>query len=217
MRHTPSQHGRAPRRGLVVLVVFLLGVVVFTLLDTRLFHALRVEDRPRLESRDWYQFFRAAGYLPTWLAVGAAFIVHDLARRVPWPLRRGALVVLAAGLAGGLAELLKVVLPRQRPINNGAIDGEYVWGVPFEALRGAGNHGLASSHAAVAFGAAFMIARLHPGTGLVLVPLAVGCAITRLLTGAHFATDVFVGAGLGYAAAAVFAGLVRRPGRGQPA
>lgn len=214
MLHTPLHNPHAQRRrGLVLFVVFLLGLVVLTLTDRWLFTTLRHPDRVTLESKDWYQFFRAMGYLPTWLAVGAAFIIHDLARRAPWPLRRGTLVILAPIVAGALAELLKVLVPRQRPINNGAIDGEYVWGTPFEALRGVGNHGLASSHAAVAFGAAFVISRLFPGAGVVLIPLALACALTRMLTGAHFATDVYVGAGLGYAAAAILTSLIRMPRR----
>ncbi|GJQ29375.1 MAG: hypothetical protein HBSAPP03_12590 [Phycisphaerae bacterium] len=214
MIHATRHSGSTPRRrGLAMLVVFLFGLVMLTLADRWLFHAMRVEDRAWLEGRDWYQFLRTAGYLPTWLVVGAAIIAHDLTRRDPWPLRRGTLVMLAPVLGGGLAELLKVLVPRQRPINNGAADGDYVWGTPFEALRGVGNHGLASSHAAVAFAAAFMLARLYPGAGMILVPLAAGCAVTRLLTGAHFATDVFVGAGAGYIAAALLAGLVRTPRR----
>jgi membrane-associated phospholipid phosphatase len=181
--------------------LFVAGLVVLTIFDKRLFFALRVEDRAALEGRDWYQAARAMGYLPVWLAAGAAIALHDAARRGGRVPARGGVVALAPALAGLLAEALKVVIPRQRPISNGVGDGEYVWGVPFEALRGVGNHGLASSHAAVAFGAAFVLARLYPASGFVLVPLAALCALTRLWAGAHFASDVYVGAWLGLAAA----------------
>lgn len=202
---TPHDRRLRTRRRLVLLGVFFAGLIVLTLLDRPLFEALRVADRARLESRDWYQALRALGYVPLWLAVGAAFVAYDRG------VRRGGLIVLGAALGGAAAEVLKVVVARQRPINNGVADGAYVWGYPFEALAGGGNYGLASSHAGVAFGAAFVLARLLPGTGWVLVPLAVGCGVTRLLTGAHFATDVYVAA---WMSGVIAAWLCARGGEG---
>lgn len=190
-------------------VLFVAGLVVLTIADKRIFEMMRAEDRTAVERKDWYQFLRAMGYLPTWLAAGAAIIAHDVARRVRGPLRRGGLLAIGAALGGGAAELLKVVLPRQRPINNGFEDGTYIWGTPFEVFQGVGNHGLASSHAGVAFGAAVVLARLFPGTGWIAVPLAVGCGITRLITGAHFATDVYVAAGMAAAIGMWLGGLGR--------
>ncbi|MDX2130750.1 MAG: phosphatase PAP2 family protein [Planctomycetota bacterium] len=209
---TPHDRRVRRRRRLLLAAAFLLGLIVLTLLDRAIFEALRVADRPRLERRDWYQFLRALGYAPTWIAVGAVLIACDAAARrmhaarPAHAARRGALTILGALLGGGLAELLKVVVARQRPINNGVADGAYVWGYPFEALAGGGNYGLASSHAGVAFGAAFVLARVAPGSGWVLIPLAIGCGVSRLLTGAHFATDVYVAAWLSGVIAAALCG-----------
>jgi hypothetical protein len=103
----------------------------------------------------------------------------------------------SAGLGGLAAEVVKLLTHRYRPGES----GEYMFGWAMDGDRGPGI-GLASSHAGVAFGAAFMLARLFPGTGCVAVALAVGCGVSRLLVGAHFATDVYVAACLSYGVAA---------------
>jgi membrane-associated phospholipid phosphatase len=57
--------------------------------------------------------------------------------------------------------------------------------------------GIPSSHAAVAFGGAFMLLRLFPGAGIIALLGATGCATTRILLGAHYLSDVLVAAALG--------------------
>jgi membrane-associated phospholipid phosphatase len=64
-----------------------------------------------------------------------------------------------------------------------------------------------SSHAAVAFGGAAILARLYPRARWVGYTLAVGCAATRVLARAHFLSDVVFAAGLGWFVAW---GLTRR-------
>lgn len=191
-------------RGIAVfLAVALVLLVASTLLDHALFHALRVEDRARLERRDWYQALRQLGYLPTWLALAAAIFGHHLWRlRRGLPVRditvRGALLLpAAAALAGLAAEVLKRVIGRERP----GPEGEYIFKPLFGALSDPSNMGVPSSHAATAFGAAFLVARLYPGACVVAVALAAGCGLTRMLTGAHFLSDTVAGALLGFGAA----------------
>jgi membrane-associated phospholipid phosphatase len=58
--------------------------------------------------------------------------------------------------------------------------------------------GLPSSEAAVAFAAAAMLARLFPESSMVWYALALGCALTRVASGAHFLSDVALGALVGY-------------------
>jgi len=101
----------------------------------------------------------------------------------------GFLIVLGAGGAGLWAEVLKMVVRRHRPsdVNNGTY--VYDWFSGPVAERGLG---LASSHAGVAFGAAFIILLLSPGAGIVAILLAIGCSMTRMFSGAHFASDVYV-------------------------
>jgi membrane-associated phospholipid phosphatase len=62
---------------------------------------------------------------------------------------------------------------------------------------------MASSHVGVAFGALAMLALLFPRTRPVCFALAAGCALSRVLAGAHFLSDVTVAAVLGIATAAL--------------
>jgi membrane-associated phospholipid phosphatase len=51
---------------------------------------------------------------------------------------------------------------------------------------------------AVAFAAAAALARLFPDTWLLWYAIAVGCALTRVASGAHFVSDVILAALVGY-------------------
>jgi membrane-associated phospholipid phosphatase len=97
------------------------------------------------------------------------------------------MVVLATSLAGGLAELLKGLLGRARPLETG--EYRFAWMEPGVHLPG----GLASSHTAVAFAGAIMLGWFVPAWRVPLFLLAYGCAMTRVVVGAHFVTDVYVG------------------------
>jgi membrane-associated phospholipid phosphatase len=165
--------------------------------------------RARLERRDWYRLLRVMGYLPTWIAIsalivlgpwaGAGFGVKVRERAVAW------LPAVSAGLAGATAEVLKLIVGRERPHWP---DGGYRFRSFLHGFVDGSNLGMPSSHAAVAFGGAFMLARLYPRLWPVALAGAVGCGMTRMWMGAHFATDVYVAAGLGYAIAWLLA-----PGR----
>lgn len=191
----------------------LVGLVIVMLLDGVLFRNVRSPELARLEGKDWYRLLRIMGYLPTWVVVGVALMLHDRARRGP---ARGLLVIGGAVLGGVVAEVAKLVLVRQRPINNGVADGAYVWGTPLESLwRHAGNYGLPSSHAAVAFAGAFVLGWLFPRARGVFWLLAAGCGFTRLLAGAHFTSDVYVAACLSYALCAWLLGNAALATRGR--
>lgn len=193
-------------------------VVLAATLDRPAFHAFYVgaglaedaarEARDRLVRRDWWQFLRALGYLPTWLALGAAMLIAH--RRDAWsgasdlgPRGDGLIglrLILSPALAGLIADLLKPTLGRVRPL---LTDGQTVF-LPFGPWRAAGeglSFGLPSSHAAVAFGAAWTLTLWRPRLAWVTLPLAAGCAYTRLAHGAHFLTDTLAGAALAFAAA----------------
>jgi membrane-associated phospholipid phosphatase len=53
----------------------------------------------------------------------------------------------------------------------------------------------------VAFGAAFALWRWSPAAGAAALALALGCSATRLLSGAHFVSDVYAAAVLSWAGA----------------
>lgn len=202
------------RRRLWIAAGLLLGLIVVSLADRWLFFHLRADNLAKLEGKDWYRMLRVFGYLPTWLCIGGAMLAADWPRREP-PTRnaaglaparwwsRGVLLLLSPALGGLAAEILKIVFGRRRPINNFVADGVYVWDGPLAPLRHHDwGYGLPSSHAGVAFGAAFIIWRLWPGAGAMVFVLATGCGLTRLLAGAHFTSDVYVGAIASYAVAA---------------
>jgi membrane-associated phospholipid phosphatase len=205
---------------LVAIVFFML-----TLFDRQLWAWFRLDsvEFARAQRRDWYMLLREAGYLPTWMFVAACFILADftharqtrrthghvpLRSRVgllamPRPESRGVIILLCAGLGGLAAEILMVAVRRWRPGETGIYN--------FWISSGDTNFpgfGFVSSHVGVAFGATFGIARLFPGTLLPLSVLATGCAVSRMLAGAHFATDCFGAAVVSYL---VVNGLFRLP------
>lgn len=196
--YSPRQRAR---RRLALLRSLLLWGALFAalhLVDTPTYRLLVAAGvgKETVEGEDWYELLRAAGSLITWLIIGAALVLHDrltiFAPRDPWRVhRRGVLVIASAAGAGLLAELLKVLIARERPILH---EGEHVFRPLFSSLFDASGLGLPSSHTAVAFGGAAMLGMLLPGVGPVALLVALGCGISRILTGAHFVTDVFLGA-----------------------
>ncbi len=153
---------------------------------------------PRVNEREWGRLFRSVGYVPTWLFGSVALWLQS--RPAPgvaasgrgW---RAVALLLAPALAGGLAELMKIVVRRQRP---GAESPEYLFR-PYDVdLWSTKGLGLASSHTAVAFGAAAVLSRCFPATRAVWYVLATGCALTRVMAGAHYVSDTIAAAAIGW-------------------
>ncbi len=92
---------------------------------------------------------------------------------------------------------VKLVVRRGRP---GPSDGLYDL-VPWTGSLSTGALSFPSTNAIVAFAGAFAMAHLSPRSATVWLALGAGCALTRLLDGKHFLSDVV-------AAAALAAGLV---------
>jgi len=229
-RNPPTAVQRSMRRKRLALRAVLWGVpmagafVVVCLLDRSIFLTVKSDvllgmSEEAVGTRDWYQFLRQVGYLPSWIAVACALMGYGIMRQrerarhgmrfnIHAALRPGLAVFFAAGLSGLAAEILKDVIRRHRPIPDGPNAGGYAFDWFGHGIEGLGM-GLPSSHAAVAFGGAFMLAYTYPGTRLVVLTLACGCAFTRLLAGAHFASDVFLAVLVSYAVAWMLRGLVR--------
>lgn len=185
---TPSEARQVWRRR-VRLAVLLLGIGVVTLWADRPVYLLMAGDESTLERNDWYQMFRAVGFLPTWLLVaGSVALVEwrNRAERVT-----GLAILLSAACSGLAAELLKVVLGRHRPDENGHLLWNPLFGAIYDPDRYGSSLGLPSSHAAVAFGGAIAVALIYPGARWPALLAAAGCAITRLLAGAHALSDVY--------------------------
>jgi membrane-associated phospholipid phosphatase len=198
-------HNKADRRRrwLVALVAAVVLVVVLVL--DRPVYLAAADPTKGVESGSLYQLFRLAGYLPTWVLIAAAMVLHDRSRiggssqHGQW-WRRGGALLASAALSGLAAEVLKVVFRRERPLLH---DGHMVFRSVFENTLSGSNLATPSSHAAVAFGGGLMLARLVPGTWPVLVLVGAGCGVTRIVSGAHFLSDVYLSAILGYAVSGV--------------
>ncbi len=160
--------------------------------------AYRYLAAPELDRHDWARMLRVMGTLWFWWPLAAAGWLESRHRT---PLRRWSLTLLVApAIAGLVAEALKLLIRRERPSLH---HGSYFYR-PF-ADRSLDSHdlGFPSSHVMVAFAGAAIIARRYPRAGWIGYALAIGCAATRLLSGAHFLSDA-VGAALGGWAVAVW-------------
>ena len=147
-----------------------------------------------LHDHDLGRLLRTIGYFPFWLVAGLALWLQSR------DVRRGLLLAITPGFAGLIDELLKVLSQRERPAMH---DGAYF----FRPFTGewwkTSDIGLPSSHAMVAFAAAWILCRLYPKASVVWIGLAIGCAINRVAAQAHFLSDVTVAAVAGILVAEV--------------
>jgi membrane-associated phospholipid phosphatase len=185
---------RAAWRALAITI----GATLLTLLADRWVY--QHVQNPNVYDRDWGRLLRVMGFAGTWIALAAFVRLQGGASAA----RRAWLVFWSPVVAGAVAELLKLVVRRERP---GLHDGLYGFRPFDERTWNAAGLAFPSSHAAVAFGGAAMLARLYPRARWVGYTLAAGCAYTRLLARAHFVSDVVFAAGLGWLVAWL---LVRR-------
>lgn len=144
-----------------------------------------------IHDRDWGRLLRVTGSLVFWFPLAVAVRLAFRRNGTERP-GRAWLLLLGPALAGGVGELLKLLVRRERPA---FADGAYVFRDFAERTWSTTALGFPSSHVMVAFGGAVILARLFPGTAPVAYLLAAGCALTRVLARAHFASDV-VGAAL---------------------
>lgn len=192
----PTRNRRRPGPEVLFVGTVTLLFVIAQLTDQWIFHHFAY---PAIYERGWGRLLRVVGYVPTWALVALALVLHDRAPRAWSTLRhasrRGLLLFSSAAIGGMAAELLKLAFRRERP---GLTDGAHVFrpwpDQPFSTAQ----LGLPSSEAAVAFAAAAMLARLFPDGSVLWYSLALGCALTRVASGAHFMSDVVLAALVGY-------------------
>lgn len=185
---TPVARPLIPARFWVLAVA---SIVLAHALDPLAFRYFRVED---IYGDDLGRMLRIMGYVPLWLAAGAAVILEE---RTPWrrmPRSPGGLIIAGSIVGGIAAELAKLVVRRRRP---GEL-GEYVFRPFTERTFSTGGLGMPSSHALVAFGAAAVLSRLYPRARIVWWGLAWGCGLSRVADGAHFLSDVVAAAVIGW-------------------
>jgi membrane-associated phospholipid phosphatase len=182
------------KSGWIALGVTLAATSVALLVDRTVYELFNA---PGVYDKDLGKLLRVMGFAGTWLvlalAVGLQHDGTDAARTAAR--RRGWLLFWSPMLAGALAEVLKIVVRRERP---GLNDGAYGFRPWDERTWSGAGLAFPSSHAAVAFGGAFILARIFPRAKWVGIALAVGCGITRIVARAHFVSDVVFAAGLGW-------------------
>jgi|YelNatPaOPRAMG01_1025707.scaffolds.fasta_scaffold02690_15 membrane-associated phospholipid phosphatase len=168
---------------LLMSAVAVLAALAVDLPVLRALHGVTVHEN------DAYRMFRVMGFLPGWLLVALAFGLLDAPR-----LRRMWMMAAGVILSGAAGEVLKLAFRRQRPTT---LDCLYQY-VPWHGLSTAGLS-LPSTHVIVAFGGAWVLCRLHPRGWPVWVALATGCAVTRVISRAHFVSDCVAAALVSYA------------------
>lgn len=186
----------------IAILVIGYGAVVAALSfgEAGLWQKLMVADLEKFRATDLHHVFRQAGNVVMWiliaLAIGLTQWKQRGAKLTAW------MIVVSPLMAGAMAELLKRVIGRERP---GTIDptGAYTFKPFLGAFSDGSNLGIPSSHAAVAFGGAFILLRLFPCAGWVALVWAIGCGVTRIALGAHYVSDVVAGAALGHIAATI--------------
>lgn len=171
--------------------------LLFQWMDTLAFTSLR-----RLGgARSVLDMFKSAGFLPVWLLGALALVLCDwgavgrvgaaAGRRVSQAWRRGAVLLGGAATSMVVAEVLKLVVRRERP--QAWLDVAPVFRDWSGAWWQSNDLGMPSSHAATAFGAAFALSRMFPAATPAWLAIAVGCALSRVVEQAHTLTDVYAG------------------------
>lgn len=194
----------------LITVCMLLALVIATVLDPWVEHWGNHHGHLRYDS-DLLRLFRVAGFVPAWLGIAACLALTDRRARVrEWWGRATLLTVSVLGTAL-IAEAVKLVVRRERPhaaLEHGVFYSFRSW---LDAPLSSSGVGFPSSHAAVAFGGAFMLVRLVPATWPVILLWSCGCAATRVLAGAHYVSDTVAAAVIGYALSTwLFATTMRR-------
>jgi membrane-associated phospholipid phosphatase len=140
---------------------------------------------PEIYEHDLGRMFRVVGYYPLWilLAVGLWLQTRDR--------KRALFLGLVPGFGGLAAEVLKLLLRRERPRPH---DGEYFFRALDERTFSTSGLALPSSHALVAFAGAWALCKLYPKAWPIWIFMATGCALSRVQAHAHFLSDVTVAA-----------------------
>jgi len=138
---------------------------------------------------EFYWVCRSLGYLPTWLLAAAMALVQgrDGWRRA-W---RGGLVAATAVAAGLASEGMKLLIRRARPPLEAAWDGHHVWRAWTDRPFSTSDLGLPSGHATIGFAGMLLLCRIYPRAWAIWLPLAVGCAASRVVNRGHFVSDVW--------------------------
>lgn len=191
-------------RLLWVAVVSVVAVVAFAI-DVPLQRAVST-GRPPSVVQDYFNAAETFGNGFGVVMVVLAVVVLDASRRV----QTSRLIAASLG-AGIVADLVKLGVSRSRP-HSISLEQVTAWDTfsGWAPLLSAGSQGQSfpSAHTACAFGLAAALAYAYPGGARMFYSFAAGVALQRVCMGAHFLSDVVIGAALGV----VWAGAVCQQG-----
>lgn len=178
------------RPGILLPVGLLAGLLLSLSLDLTAAGLARAPGQPRwiaelLENAEVF----GHGMGVTMILIG--IFVLDPRQRRTFPL------LVASSLGAGLAaNVVKLAIQRTRPRDLPSVP-ESVWAT-FGSLSAHGSHSFPSAHTATAAGFAVALAAFYPQGRWYFVALAMLVGLQRIFSSAHFPSDVFAGAFVGW-------------------
>ena len=155
--------------------------------------------------RKFVEFGEVFGHGLGVAAIAIAIFNLDPARR--WALPRLLVIAFSGGLAANLVKLLVVrTRPHAFDLTTGDVWqtlGSWTW------VRSSVNQSFPSAHTATAVAFAVGLGAMYPRAQRFFLALAALVGVQRILSGAHFLSDVCFGAAIGWFAATA---LLRLPG-----
>jgi membrane-associated phospholipid phosphatase len=187
------------------LTMVLLGSLSLVLFDHPVGAYFSVTPAKKL-GRDLDDFLSAAEHFGTpWGQILALFAVGCALR---WREPRFVRIFIGAGVAGLAANVGKLCIARQRPRMFDfdlpiaeSFSGLLTWGA-----GGSGMQSFPSAHTACAFGFACLLTWAWPSGRVAFLTLAFLTGLERIATSAHYPSDVFFGAALGWLVGMAFIG-----------
>jgi 4-amino-4-deoxy-L-arabinose transferase-like glycosyltransferase/membrane-associated phospholipid phosphatase len=172
---------------------WILAIILAWSADTALFHAMdRWYNGPRPINGEVHQIILSLamfGQLLGIITAPALVLIFD-----PVGKRNAVLLIIVVLVAGLAATAGKALIGRARPLASG---GETVIHGPTGAIRRADHQSFPSGHTTTAFAMALLLATMYPRAAGLVITLAVGVALNRIITCRHFLSDVVAGGWLG--------------------
>ena len=157
---------------------------------------LRINQLSRQEFiRRFFAVVSKLGDMYFWIAMGIALLVQHGTAAIPTVLH----LTVTAGIGIAIYKVLKQKLVRERPfITNGEI---------FCATAPLDRYSFPSGHTLHAVSFSIMLAAVEPALTVITLPFTILVALSRVVLGLHYPSDVFVGAAIGAALAAASVAL----------
>lgn len=179
-------------------VVFEIGLLICFWCEVPSFYTLADFSKIR-EINSFMLIIKQFGHYSTWLLLCLVLVILDLSKifKNGYKSLSRAMFLLSSALLSGLsAEILKLIIRRERPdphFFNGAVFREWVG-----AWWKSNNLGTPSSHTMVAFGGAWALCILFPQARTVWISVAILCGLSRMIHQAHLLGDIYIASVLSY-------------------